>query len=160
MPYGWNRLNTLADPAVRAVVIRRFDRLTPATSARWGTMSSAQMLRHLVLAFRMAMRECAVADASSRKFDNPLVRFAALTLPVTWPRGVNTVPEIDCASIQPSSVDFADERAKIVDAIQRFGEAPASDLCSTHPMFGILNQTQWMRWGFRHTDHHLRQFGC
>jgi hypothetical protein len=123
-------------------------------------MSSTQMLRHLVLAFRMAMGECAVADAPSRKFDSPLVRFVALNLPVPWPRGIKTVPEIDCAVIQPSSVDFAEERAKIAIAIRCFGEASAPDLCATHPMFGALNRAQWMRWGFRHTDHHLRQFDC
>ncbi|WP_188553916.1 DUF1569 domain-containing protein [Edaphobacter dinghuensis] len=153
-------MNTLADPAVRVTLIRRFDRLTPQTSARWGTMSSTQMLRHLVLAFRMAMGECAVADAASRKFDNPLVRFVALTLPIPWPKGIKTVPEIDCAALRPSSVDFADEHAKIAVAIRCFGEVSAANLCSTHPMFGSLNRSQWMRWGFRHTDHHLRQFGC
>lgn len=160
MPSPWNRLGTLADPAARAATLSRFDRLTSATPARWGSMCSAQMLRHLVLAFRMALRECAVADASSRKFDNQLVRFVALTLPVTWPRGINTVSEIDCAAILPSSLDFAEELKKTAVAIQCFGEAPASDLRSTHPMFGTLNRTQWMRWGYRHTDHHLRQFGC
>jgi hypothetical protein len=28
-----------------------------------------------------------------------------------------------------------------------------------HPMFGDLTSWQWMRWGYLHTDHHLRQFG-
>jgi hypothetical protein len=27
-------------------------------------------------------------------------------------------------------------------------------------MMGSLTHGQWMRWGYRHTDHHLRQFGC
>ena len=28
-----------------------------------------------------------------------------------------------------------------------------------HPIFLDLTQTQWMRWGYLHADHHLRQFG-
>ena len=28
----------------------------------------------------------------------------------------------------------------------------------THPFFGALTREEWMIWGYRHTDHHLRQF--
>jgi hypothetical protein len=28
-----------------------------------------------------------------------------------------------------------------------------------HPMFGRLTTNEWNVWGFRHADHHLRQFG-
>jgi len=27
-----------------------------------------------------------------------------------------------------------------------------------HPFFGALTPDEWMIWGYRHTDHHLRQF--
>jgi hypothetical protein len=95
-------MRTLADPATRDAITRRFDRLTPVSTAQWGSMCSTQMLRHLVIAFRMALDEYPVAEAPSRKFDTPLVRFLALTLPVAWPRGIKTIPEIDCLALQPS----------------------------------------------------------
>lgn len=28
-----------------------------------------------------------------------------------------------------------------------------------HPGFGRMSQSDWLRWGYRHVDHHLRQFG-
>jgi hypothetical protein len=28
-----------------------------------------------------------------------------------------------------------------------------------HPMFKEMSEKDWMRWGYLHTDHHLRQFG-
>ncbi|HEV2663419.1 MAG TPA: DUF1569 domain-containing protein [Blastocatellia bacterium] len=28
-----------------------------------------------------------------------------------------------------------------------------------HPYFGAMSESQWMRWGYLHCDHHLRQFG-
>jgi Protein of unknown function (DUF1569). len=28
-----------------------------------------------------------------------------------------------------------------------------------HYLFGPLTEAQWARWGWRHMDHHLRQFG-
>jgi hypothetical protein len=27
-----------------------------------------------------------------------------------------------------------------------------------HPLFGSMEHADWMRWGYLHTDHHLRQF--
>ena len=29
-----------------------------------------------------------------------------------------------------------------------------------HPIFGRLSRTAWLRWGYLHIDHHLRQFGA
>jgi len=30
---------------------------------------------------------------------------------------------------------------------------------AAHPLFGRLTTAEWGRWGYRHMDHHLRQFG-
>ena len=31
--------------------------------------------------------------------------------------------------------------------------------CGPHQVFGELTRNEWMIWGYRHLDHHLRQFG-
>jgi len=28
-----------------------------------------------------------------------------------------------------------------------------------HPAFGPMTRREWMTWGYRHADHHFRQFG-
>jgi hypothetical protein len=28
-----------------------------------------------------------------------------------------------------------------------------------HPIFGPMSEAAWLRWGYLHADHHLRQFG-
>lgn len=28
-----------------------------------------------------------------------------------------------------------------------------------HPIFGEMTEAEWMRWGYLHCNHHLRQFG-
>jgi hypothetical protein len=28
-----------------------------------------------------------------------------------------------------------------------------------HPLFDAMSERDWMRWGYLHVDHHLRQFG-
>jgi hypothetical protein len=29
-----------------------------------------------------------------------------------------------------------------------------------HPIFGRMSEAAWLRWGWLHADHHLRQFGA
>ena len=36
---------------------------------------------------------------------------------------------------------------------------PADTLEPAHGFFGIMSLADWHRWAYKHTDHHLRQFG-
>ena len=44
------------------------------------------------------------------------------------------------------------ELLKMVDSFEAKAGHP-------HPIFGPLTAEEWNVWGFRHADHHLRQFG-
>jgi hypothetical protein len=44
-------------------------------------------------------------------------------------------------------------------AINKFTGLPRAFTFHTHPMFGEMTEKDWMRWGYLHADHHLRQFG-
>jgi len=33
------------------------------------------------------------------------------------------------------------------------------DVSIARPIFGPLTRAEWLRWGYLHADHHLRQFG-
>lgn len=127
---------------------------------RWGTMSSTQVLQHLSLAFQTSLNELPVSPSPARHFDNAALRLIALTFPVRWPKGIAAPPELDFAINPPVPVDFSQAQAELTGVIQRFGQAPFSALAPIHPLFGPLSYAQWMRWGFRHADHHLRQFAC
>ena len=37
--------------------------------------------------------------------------------------------------------------------------AESGSLTRPHPVFGPMTRGAWLRWGYLHTDHHLRQFG-
>jgi hypothetical protein len=52
---------------------------------------------------------------------------------------------------------FEMDRADVVAELERFcrPEQPRVD----HALFGPMSFDDWMRWGYLHTDHHLRQFG-
>jgi hypothetical protein len=41
-----------------------------------------------------------------------------------------------------------------------FTTAPPGTLVGqAHPIFGPMSDAAWLRWGYLHMDHHLRQFG-
>jgi len=154
-------LRSLDDPKVCVGLGRRFEKLAPSTLPRWGAMSSPQMLRHLALAFEMALGDCAVLDRPERGLDRPIVRFVVLSLPVRWPHGTPTIPEIDIAahpSVEEPATPFTELRSAVISVMTRFSQA--RDFRPAHPLLGRFTRDQWMRWGFLHTDHHLRQFGC
>ena len=77
---------------------------------------------------------------------------------MNWPKGVPTIPEMDQrrgGGTLPA--DFTRDRTTLLDKLDQF--ASGMGPWPPHPIFGALSQDEWMRWGYLHTDHHLRQFG-
>jgi hypothetical protein len=149
---------SLLDAATRTAVEIRVRRLQPDSRRQWGRMTSHQAICHMSDAFRMALgdRDTAPVPASFK----PLVRFVALRLPLRWPRGrIQTVPEVEQGVGGTPPIEFERDRAELIALMSRFGTAAPADRCSTHPIFGPMSADLWGRWGYRHMDHHLRQFG-
>jgi len=123
-------------------------------------MSSGQMLCHLSGAFRMALRQQPCTTIPS-PLNSRLGRHLSLSSPIPWPRDVRTVPELDATHHpQPSPAHFEQDLADLLTLIRHFSITPAPNLLPNHPILGPLTHPQWMRWGYLHTDHHLRQFRC
>ena len=123
-------------------------------------MSAHQMVCHLADAFRMLTGEKEVSDAA-HLLNRTLVKWIALYAPMPWPGGrIRTRPEIDphCAGTRPG--DFAADVRAVEALLERVtAEAPAWQ-GRAHPIFGRMSAAAWMRWGWLHMDHHLRQFGA
>jgi hypothetical protein len=54
--------------------------------------------------------------------------------------------------------EFLEDRQKLTELIGRFTNDRFQ--WSEHPIFGAMSEKDWMRWGYLHCDHHLRQFGA
>jgi hypothetical protein len=148
---------TLFDDETRARLETRVRALRPDSRRQWGRMSPHEAVCHLSDAFRMALGEKQAAPSPARF--KPVVRFVALHLPVSWPRGIKTLPEAEQGVGGTAPVEFEGDRAELLELIRRFCDASARERAATHPMFGPMRTTEWGRWGYRHVDHHLRQFG-
>jgi uncharacterized protein DUF1569 len=150
-------VNTLARERDTDEIVRRVRTLRPDSVRRWGRMSVHQMVCHLNDAFRMSTGEKAVASIATLR-DRTVIKWIALHVPVRWPPGIVTVPEVDqeIGGTKPNefSADLAELELRVRQFAVRRGDWPP------HPIFGKLSEAEWLRWGYLHTDHHLRQFGA
>lgn len=85
------------------------------------------------------------------------MKWGALYLPMPWPKGVPTRPEVDQNKGGTRPGDFEADKSKLIAAFSRFAKTDMTG--RAHPIFGVMTEAQWKRWGYLHTDHHLRQFG-
>jgi hypothetical protein len=150
-------MKTLARQRDRDEILQRLKRLRPESTARWGRMSAHQMICHLADSFRMAIGEKPVnPDTSLAR--RTIVKWLALYAPLRWPPGLLTVPEIDQSFGGTKPAAFAADVADVEAQVQRLGRAPQI-VWQRHPYFGRMSSSAWLRWGYLHSDHHLRQFG-
>ena len=86
---------SLEDPSLSADLVTRLHRLTPETSRLWGSMTPHEMLCHLADSFRGVMGERPVSMAPAGPAKRRVMRFVALHVPLPWPKGIPTRPEVD-----------------------------------------------------------------
>jgi hypothetical protein len=147
---------TLDDAAIRSSVIDRIQTLTPDSPRRWGQMSPHQMICHLTDSYCGVIGERAISPARMW-IPRPVLKWIMLNAP--WPKGAPTRPEVDQQVGGTKPADFEDDRRRLLASIERFCSAPSAAR-GEHPLAGALTDDEWMRWGYRHADHHLRQFGA
>lgn len=151
-------MRTVANPADTAALLHRLSQLTPASPRQWGRMSPHQAVCHLADSFRVITGE-RPAKAVDTALSRTVFRFVALHTPLPWPRGVPTGEAVDQERGGSRPVEFARDAGELRRLIERFAATPRDFVFQPHPFFGPLSQREWLHWAWRHTDHHLRQFG-
>jgi hypothetical protein len=148
----------MSDLAVRQSVCERLSRLQPHTPAIWGRMTSHQMLCHLSDSFIVCLGQKEVSPATGI-LQRTAMKWFALNVPLPWPKGTRTRPEVEQGVGGTSPTDFERDRASLIRTIERFCSPDPALGKYPHPIFGLMSTRDWMRWAYLHSDHHLRQFG-
>ena len=84
-----------------------------------------------------------------------MVLWSAIPWPHGWPTNPQHNPMVD--GTRPT--DFESDLARVIDGLRRIATATPGSLEPGHGFFGNMSERDWQRWAYRHTDHHLRQFG-
>jgi Protein of unknown function (DUF1569) len=148
-------MKNLGDPAIQKQIRNRIQAVSPDTERRWGRMSASQMICHLADSFRCTLGETDTNILSPKKF----MKWAALWIPIPWPHGFKTRPEMDQEIGGTRPVQFESDRDQLLVLMDRFTCQSPVPKFSAHPIFGQMTRKELMRWAYLHMDHHLRQFG-
>lgn len=141
-------------------ILHRLALVRPDSQRLWGKMSPHQMVCHLTDGFRMYMGEKRVAPVGGI-YPSRVLRWIALWAPMPWPKGFQTMKELDQQGGGGTSpVEFARDKQELSSLLERFTHTPRDFTFGVHPHFGVMSEREWMRLAYLHADHHLRQFSC
>src|SRR5688572_422120 len=151
-------MRTVADPRVLRLLKQRLRMLHPDSPRRWGTLTPHEMLCHLGDAAAMVLRTRPrrVPIPQRRR---PIVKALALWVPIPWPHGSRTNPLHDPRAEGTRPSEFTKDLSRAIAGIDGIATAAPHALDPAHGLFGTMSLGDWQRWAYRHTDHHLRQFG-
>lgn len=149
-------LPNIFTPEVSNQVIGRINNLTPDTTAKWGTMSVAQMLAHCNVTYEMVYEDMHKKPNAFVKLILKLLVKKAVVGEAGYKQNGQTAPQF----IIKDDKNFETEKQRLINYItktQQLGEAHF-DGKESHS-FGALNKTEWNNMFYKHLNHHLSQFG-
>jgi hypothetical protein len=138
----------------RTAICQRISSVTSASVPGWGRMDAKAMLTHLRQSALMGLGELPVACKSKRAFQVFPIKHLILHV-VPFPKGAPTAPEL----LVPDAASVDAIRPELVSLLERIGAGPRAGDGPVHPLFGRLSFREWGVATYKHTDHHLLQFG-
>lgn len=150
-------MNTLRDEATMNSVRERIGKLTADSKPLWGKMNVGQMLCHCNDGCQMSMGKLEVGDTSNI-LSRTLFKFLVLNV-IKMPKDAPTAAELDQMKDGTPPEDFERDREMLLASLAEVSSMPIDSGPVRHPFFGNMTRTQWSRLGYKHIDHHLRQFG-
>jgi hypothetical protein len=148
-------MKTIFDKPTRDALIARIHTLNENSTAQWGKMNIYQMLKHGVVCEEMYLgKKTYKRTLLGRLFGKMALRNL---LKDEGPIGRNA-PTSPAFKIKENSGDVTAEKKKWIALIEEYAHYPNTDL--VHWFFGTMTKEQVGYFVYKHTDHHLRQFGA
>ena len=146
-------MKTVFDKETRDELIDRINSLTENSSAQWGKMNVSQMLQHCTKWDEMALGKVQYKQSLlGRLFGKTALKSMLKDEPLK--KNLPTVPSF----IIKENTDVAAEKRKWIQSLQEYEHLP--DNSFIHPFFGALTKENTGYLVYKHSDHHLKQFGA
>ena len=146
-------MRSIQDPTGRRDIVARVEHLSGDSVRQWGKMELPQMLAHTADQLRMAVEDVGMGKVRG-PFQFAPMRYLMLHV-LPWPKGKAKAPH---EALTTAPTHWEEDRATLLELIDRFGTTPPSDLAPVHSLFGRMSALDWDVLSYRHLDHHLRQF--
>lgn len=142
-----------------ATVRAGFERLSPDTQARWGTLDAPAMLEHIARFNELYLgrrQPSWMVRTLARLFAGPFLKKLLSVSPFDTQRGMRTLGDL---RVEPSTVDgaaFEEARARVISTLD---ELDAIRGTWDHPLYGSIDAETGKALVRHHAAHHLHQFG-
>ncbi|MFA5405310.1 MAG: DUF1569 domain-containing protein [Ignavibacteria bacterium] len=139
----------------KSELIERINKLTPDTKPEWGKMNVSQMLEHCTVSVKLALGEI------NPEVNEEYLRLGKLVKGKVFETDV-FLKELPTSKEFKIIVDgnFKINKDTFIDYLNKFAETDINiEINGSHPFFGILTMEEWSKLIWKHTNHHLIQFG-
>lgn len=149
-------MKNLFETSTAKEIQTRIISLTPECQRQWGKMNISQMLAHCSAWMELA----AGTTTSPRSFAGRIFGTIAKRSLLGEAPVRRNMPT-DKQLIVVNAKDFAAEQQRLLHLVDSFASAGPEN-CPIHPhsFFGPMTATEWATLGYKHLDHHLKQFGA
>ena len=137
-------------------VVKRIEKLKPASQPLWGKMNAAQMFAHCCVAYEMVYTDKHPKPNFFMGFILKNFIKKAVVSDKPYSKNSKTAP----AFLISDEKDFEAEKQRLVGYIRETQVLGAYifDGKMSHS-FGPLSDNEWNNMFYKHLDHHLKQFG-
>jgi hypothetical protein len=148
-------MKSIFDESTRAELQTRIGAIDEHATAKWGKMNVHQMLRHCYLWDEMVLRN----KKYKRMFIGRILGKMLLKNELKDRPMRQNNPTIPPLIIKETQGNVHSEKSKWITLIKEYGNYTLPDNSFVHPFFGKMTREQIGLHAYKHTDHHLRQFG-
>jgi hypothetical protein len=136
-------------------IIQKVHSIQPHHAAKWGEMNVVEMLMHCAQVAEAVINSSKSAQKANWK--QVISKYIFLYVKKEFPKLVKGPKRFE-AKGKVSEEDFMIWKDKLFEVLEKFQNLE-KPLAGFHPFFGPLNHQQWGIMVYKHTHHHLKQFG-
>lgn len=149
-------MKTIWDEAERQALVSRIRGIDAGRTARWGKMNVCQMVKHCIV-FDEWVQGISTTEYKQSLLGRVFGRIGLKSVLKDAPMKPN-LPTGAGFAIREKSGDVEADKSRWAGLIS--GYARYSNPRFIHDFFGKMTEEQIGILAYKHSDHHLRQFGC
>ncbi len=146
-------MKTIFSKDIYEELVHRTEALNPKSKAVWGKMDVAQMLAHLNNSLDNPLGKKPFRDESNWILRNVFKSFVLKDAPIR-----KNAPTAKSFKVVDPKI-FDSERKKLLENLKDAHDRGLHGTYLPHVSFGVLTPEEWGGLFYRHTNHHLSQFG-
>jgi hypothetical protein len=149
-------MKTIYDKQTQEELIKRINLLNEYNKRLWGKMTVRQMVKHCLVWDEMNFGKMNLKQIFIGRLFGKMALKSFLKEDSPVKRNLGTLPELKIT--EDIKEDLQSLKEQWIASIQKYADL-GDNHGYIHSFFGKMNRAQIGLMAYKHTDHHLRQFG-